>query len=418
MASPGPGATGRRAAPVLAGAFLILAVAGLEDPCWSAEHAESAADFASAQTPATIEAEVREAFARRDIARLLELSEEAASLPPGSGSKLLDALGATGDLRSGRLSNAFTRMQRLGPVAVVVFTLAVLGSGLLLSALIYLPCAMVAVAAGARRIAIELPRARSAPELDPIVRTPPGTPTEWRSPLGLRAGLALSMADDAFGFVAALACAWWLRAPAEVLAFDVVTRTGALSALVGTAAGNLGVLGVALLLYRWRGVGARGAGLVPLPVTRIAAIATATAVPLLFMSMIHEVAFFHLFGREPRSNVEPILKALLDASASPVVFAGLVLTVAVIAPVAEEIIYRGLLYRAFRDRAGVPVALLLSGFVFAIAHLEQDHLLALWFIGVVLAWVTERSGSLIPAMAAHGLYNGLSLGLYLFTRNH
>lgn len=156
----------------------------------------------------------------------------------------------------------------------------------------------------------------------------------------------------------------------------------------------------------------------PLPVSRVVAIATATAVPLLFISMIHEVAFFHLVGREPRSNVEPILKALLDASASPAVFAGLVLTVAVIAPVAEEIIYRGLLYRAFRDRAGVPVALLLSGLVFAIAHLEQDHLLALWLIGVVLAWVTERSGSLIPAMAAHGLYNGLSLGLYLTTRSH
>jgi membrane protease YdiL (CAAX protease family) len=94
----------------------------------------------------------------------------------------------------------------------------------------------------------------------------------------------------------------------------------------------------------------------------------------------------------------------------------LVFTVVVIGPLTEEIVYRGLLYRAFRDRIGVPMALLLSGLIFAITHLELDHIVALWLIGVIFAWVTERSGSLLPAIAAHSLYNGLSLGLYLWSR--
>lgn len=347
---------------------------------------------------AGIDERAQDALSRRDLSDFLELTHEAATLPPGTGSKLVNALGAVADLGSGQLPEAIARLRAIGPLALLALALASLTGALVFSALLYLPCAVLAALAGRRELA-----RRTAP-------------AEWRSPLGLRAGLVLCMADDAVGFVAALALAWAVyHAPEAVFTFDLAHRPGAVAAIAGTAAGNLGALVLALILYRWRGAGARAAGLIPVRVGRIVLIAVAVAVPLLLLSLIHEMAFVHIAGREPRSNVEPLLQALFADGASPGLVLGLILTVVVIAPVVEETIYRGVVYRAFRDRAGVPLAIVLSGLLFSIAHLEPDHLLALWLIGGTLAWVTERTGSIIPSMAAHGLFNSLSLGAYLLT---
>jgi membrane protease YdiL (CAAX protease family) len=348
---------------------------------------------------ASIGERAQDALARRDLSALFELTDEAASLPPGTGSKLVNALGALADLASGRLEDAITRLQSVGPLAISALAVASLIGALVFSALLYLPCALWVSIAGRRELTNRM------------------APAEWRSPLGLREGLILCMADDALGFAGALAVAWAVfHAPEAVLTLDLSQRPGAVAALAGTATGNLGALALALILYRWRGAGAAAAGLVPMDVRRIVFYAVVTAVPLLLLSLVHEVAFFRITGREPRSNVEPMLQSLFADGASPGLVLGLVLTVVVIAPVVEETIYRGVVYRAFRDRAGVPLSILLSGLLFSIAHLEPDHLLALWLIGGTLAWLTERTGSIIPSIAAHGLFNSLSLGAYLLTQ--
>jgi membrane protease YdiL (CAAX protease family) len=87
-----------------------------------------------------------------------------------------------------------------------------------------------------------------------------------------------------------------------------------------------------------------------------------------------------------------------------------------IAPLIEELVYRGVLYRAFRDRGGVALGVVGSSLVFAFAHFEPDHFLPLFLIGAALAWISERAGSLRPAIALHAFYNGLSLSLYLVGR--
>jgi membrane protease YdiL (CAAX protease family) len=279
---------------------------------------------------------------------------------------------------------------------------------------------MVVSAVAGRRPAVDVPAALALPTLalDPLPRAG-SAPAAWRSPLGLVAGLFLSQSAVAIGFLASLAIAWWgFHAPEAVLALDPdrLTRAGALAALGGTAAGNLGVLALAFLLYRWRGAGAPAAGFAPLSAPRVARLAGGMALVLLILSALHEVGFAALTGREPHSNAEPLLAQLLAPGASPALAAGLVFTVVVLAPLAEETVYRGLIYRAFRDRAGVPLAAVLSGLLFSLVHFEPDHVLVLWWIGMALAFLAERTGSLLPAMATHGLYNGLSLVIYLVHR--
>jgi uncharacterized protein len=87
----------------------------------------------------------------------------------------------------------------------------------------------------------------------------------------------------------------------------------------------------------------------------------------------------------------------------------LLLLVAVVAPVGEELVFRGLLYRYFRAKAGVPIAVISSAALFATAHGIPQLMPSLAVMGVALALVAERYDSIFPPVALHALYNALTL---------
>ncbi|MEZ4386670.1 MAG: CPBP family intramembrane glutamic endopeptidase [Candidatus Krumholzibacteriia bacterium] len=93
------------------------------------------------------------------------------------------------------------------------------------------------------------------------------------------------------------------------------------------------------------------------------------------------------------------------------------LAAGVIAPLAEELVFRGLLYRAARQRWGPLEAAALTSLFFAIAHWEPWSLFGLVGLGVLLCWLYERTGSLLVPMLAHGAHNVLSLALMLRWRD-
>ena len=125
-------------------------------------------------------------------------------------------------------------------------------------------------------------------------------------------------------------------------------------------------------------------------------------------------ALFHRFHTpvnpaqfETMSAVLPLDKALVF------------LTAAVAAPIVEETMFRGLLYSALRPRLGVAGAAMLSAAVFALVHPTlPGGFLPIWAIGVALALVYERRGSLLPGMVLHGIHNGLIvfMGFAVFGR--
>jgi membrane protease YdiL (CAAX protease family) len=77
----------------------------------------------------------------------------------------------------------------------------------------------------------------------------------------------------------------------------------------------------------------------------------------------------------------------------------------VAAPVVEETIFRGGLYAGLRRRWSLPAAALISSAVFAAVHLNWASFLPVTALGVALCVVYERTGSLLPAMVAHGIFN-------------
>lgn len=76
-----------------------------------------------------------------------------------------------------------------------------------------------------------------------------------------------------------------------------------------------------------------------------------------------------------------------------------------VAPVAEEIFFRGFLIGGFARRVAIVPALILSAALFAAVHLDVGSLIPFALIGLVFGWLFIRSGSLAAPMLAHFFFN-------------
>jgi uncharacterized protein len=89
--------------------------------------------------------------------------------------------------------------------------------------------------------------------------------------------------------------------------------------------------------------------------------------------------------------------------------------VALIGPVVEELIFRGLLTAAFRGRFGALRTAVITSLLFAVAHFIPRVMPAVFLLGLALAFVYERIGSTVPGVLIHCLYNGIALTAALTT---
>ena len=86
------------------------------------------------------------------------------------------------------------------------------------------------------------------------------------------------------------------------------------------------------------------------------------------------------------------------------------LCMVVVIPVVEELIFRGALYGGLRRVMPLPAAMILSGVVFGGVH-DGVAMLPAATLGVLLAWLYERTGSLVVPSLAHMFQNGFTLSL-------
>jgi membrane protease YdiL (CAAX protease family) len=81
---------------------------------------------------------------------------------------------------------------------------------------------------------------------------------------------------------------------------------------------------------------------------------------------------------------------------------------AVIAPFVEELTFRGVGQSLLRFLGRVP-SILLVGLVFGLAHGLVEALIVLVPFGIGLAWLRDRTNSVVPGMLVHALFNGAAL---------
>ena len=91
----------------------------------------------------------------------------------------------------------------------------------------------------------------------------------------------------------------------------------------------------------------------------------------------------------------------------------LTVSAVVLAPLAEEWLFRGLLFRRLLGRAGLPFAFLLSSFAFAAIHTNLAGFVVYAWLGLVFAETLRRTGRLWTAVAVHMGNNAFALALLL-----
>ena len=109
-------------------------------------------------------------------------------------------------------------------------------------------------------------------------------------------------------------------------------------------------------------------------------------------------------GIEPQG-----MKQVIDVVREPHELILSLLLLSVLAPVVEELVFRGLLYGWIAGRWGTVPAWLVSSVAFALAHYEPAHILLVLPLGLLFGWMRRRTDSLLPSLVAHILNNGFAL---------
>lgn len=88
-----------------------------------------------------------------------------------------------------------------------------------------------------------------------------------------------------------------------------------------------------------------------------------------------------------------------------------VVMLALVPAICEEVLFRGYAQRQFERASGAAGGILLSGVLFGVYHLRPSQVLPLIVIGLFLAYLTWRTGSLWPAILVHLLHNGIAVAM-------
>lgn len=85
------------------------------------------------------------------------------------------------------------------------------------------------------------------------------------------------------------------------------------------------------------------------------------------------------------------------------------------APWIEEIFFRGFLFGGLRERWGWILAAVVSGFLFATAHVDPYGMPVYFGIGILFAWAYHYTGSIRSSIIAHVIVNACTVGVALAT---
>lgn len=96
--------------------------------------------------------------------------------------------------------------------------------------------------------------------------------------------------------------------------------------------------------------------------------------------------------------------------------AGAILLLVILAPLGEELLFRGIAYGALKQ-SGKWRAIIISSILFAMAHMQIIHFFAIIPMGIILAYLYERTGSLVTPITLHISANAMLIFLWYYNQN-
>jgi membrane protease YdiL (CAAX protease family) len=201
--------------------------------------------------------------------------------------------------------------------------------------------------------------------------------------------------------------------PAEAVpADDGLTVNGTLAGIVV----HLGLcMGLLMYLNVMRGLNlAELFGLRRLALLKAAGLAVLLMLPTLLL--VNGSAYgIHTWmeGFWPDLKGQDVAEAFRNSS-DPLVKGLLIVAAAIVAPLVEEIVFRGFIYGVMKRYTDGIFAALCSSLLFAIVHLHVGTLFPLALLALVFCAIYERTGSLVVPMIMHALFNATSLAVMIF----
>ena len=114
-----------------------------------------------------------------------------------------------------------------------------------------------------------------------------------------------------------------------------------------------------------------------------------------------------------QNGSNPLLEIVLNNN-NLFSFILLFLTTTFLAPLFEEVIFRGVLQPILSREFGIILGIIISAFIFAIAHLSISEIPPLFTLGIGLGITRFISGRLSSSVIMHSLWNGITfLNLFL-----
>ena len=83
--------------------------------------------------------------------------------------------------------------------------------------------------------------------------------------------------------------------------------------------------------------------------------------------------------------------------------------IAVVTPISEEVLFRGLIQPKLEQIIGPTEALIVQAAIFSALHLSPVILVTHFIMGLAFGWIRRRTGSLLPSILLHGAWNAWTL---------
>ncbi len=119
---------------------------------------------------------------------------------------------------------------------------------------------------------------------------------------------------------------------------------------------------------------------------------------VLFLSYLGSAIYEQFITPQPQQALQEIHPGIFNLALA-------MLQIVIIAPLAEETFFRGIIHQGLEKGLGFLPGAALSASIFALAHFQLDIFVPIFLLGFGFAFLVHRTHSLFPSMGGHMLFN-------------
>ena len=93
---------------------------------------------------------------------------------------------------------------------------------------------------------------------------------------------------------------------------------------------------------------------------------------------------------------------------------GSILVLSIVAPITEELFFRGIIFKSFLNQYNLKFSIILSSLLFGLIHLNPWQFLGSSLLGIYLSWIYYETENLFTPILAHSFFNGIPILLTKF----